>query len=204
MTRVLVATRSAGKQAEFRSLLAVPGVSIVFLDEFGLFESHLEHDLERFDTFFENARAKAAWFARLSGLPTLGDDSGLEVDALNGLPGVRSRRFAGAVGVDSVVSAANNQALLERLRGVPLAGRRARFRCVLVLVDPDGREEVTEGTTPGRILDAPRGSGGFGYDPLFFSEALGQTFGEASADAKHRVSHRGRAARAMREILRMT
>lgn len=199
MTRLLVATRSRGKQKEFRALLAPLGVEVVFPDEIGLAESTEEDDLESFDTFEENAFAKAAWFATRSGLPTLADDSGLEVDALGGAPGVHSKRFAGFAGPEHEVTAANNAELLRRLEGVPEEKRTARYRCVLVLLLADGRKIVAEGTTEGRILDAPRGDGGFGYDPLFFSTELGMAFGEASPDAKHAVSHRGRAARQLIE-----
>lgn len=196
MTRLLVATRSRGKQKEFRALLAPLGMEVVFPDEIGLAESSEEDGLESFDTFEENAAAKAAWFATRSGhLPVLADDSGLEVDALDGAPGVHSKRFAGFAGPDHEVTAANNAELLRRLEGVPEEKRTARYRCVLVLLWADGRKIVAEGVTEGRILDAPHGDAGFGYDPLFFSSELGIAFGEASPDAKHEVSHRGRAAR---------
>jgi XTP/dITP diphosphohydrolase len=198
VSRLLVATRSRGKQQEFRALLAPLGGEIVFPGDLGIAESPEEDDLERFDTFEANARAKAAWFASRTGLPALADDSGLEVDALGGEPGVRSKRFAGHHGPDHLVTAANNRALVARLAGVLPAGRTARYRCVLVWHDPiSGADVVAEGTTEGTILDAPRGSGGFGYDPLFLSTELGVTFGEATPAAKHAVSHRGRAARAM-------
>ncbi|MGH7523299.1 MAG: RdgB/HAM1 family non-canonical purine NTP pyrophosphatase [Gemmatimonadales bacterium] len=200
MNRLLVATRSAGKQAEFRSLLAQLPVTIVFPADLDLAESAEENGLETHATFEANARAKARWFARRSGLPTLADDSGLEVDALNGAPGVHSKRFAGGDGPDALVASANNAQLLERLRDVPEAARTARYRCVLVLARTGGDEIVVSGATDGRIARAPRGSGGFGYDPLFFSDELGMTFGEATDEAKHAVSHRGRAVAALARV----
>ena len=200
MTRLLVATRSVGKLAEFRALLAAPGLEVVGPDEFGLESDPAEDALEAFDTFEANARAKAAWFAVQSGIPAIADDSGLEVDALGGAPGVWSKRFAGQDGPDHEVTAANNAELLGWLDGVPEASRGAGYRCVLVLRWPGGREQVAHGTTRGRILEAARGTGGFGYDPLFWSEELGMTFAEAPASEKHRVSHRGRAVAILREV----
>jgi XTP/dITP diphosphohydrolase len=198
VTRLLVATRSRGKQAEFRTLLAPLGGEIVFPDDIGLAPAVEEEGLERFETFAENARAKAAWFAARSGLPTLADDSGLEVDALGGEPGVHSKRFAGREGPDHLVTAANNDLLLARLGGIPPAARTARYRCVIAWHDPvSGAELTTDGVTEGRIAEALQGTGGFGYDPLFVSAELGVTFGVASRRAKDAVSHRGRAAAAM-------
>lgn len=212
-----MATRSRGKQAEFRQLLAPLARTIVFPDEIGLTESAEEATLESHATFEGNARAKALWFAGAGGLDTLADDSGLEVDALGGAPGVHSKRFAGLDGPDHEVTAANNAELLRRLVGVAEGDRTARYRCVLVLSPAqqgegplvpmpakpaegphaERAELVVTGVTAGRILTAPRGSGGFGYDPLFWSDELGMSFGEASAEAKGRVSHRGRAVEAL-------
>ncbi|MFL5518065.1 MAG: non-canonical purine NTP pyrophosphatase, partial [Gemmatimonadales bacterium] len=153
-------------------------------------------------SFEGNARRKAEHFARLSGLPTVADDSGLEVFALGGAPGVRSRRWAGASGSALQVDAANNAELLRRLRGAPEPRRRARYRCVLVLLrTPSAVPEIFEGVCGGRILEEPRGDRGFGYDPLFFSDELGRTFGEASPEEKDAVSHRGRALRALADAL---
>lgn len=198
MSRLLVATRSRGKQAEFRALLAPLGCEVVFPDDVGIIPSPEEDALERFETFEQNARAKAVWFAARSGLPTLADDSGLEVDVLGGEPGVHSRRFAGHDGPEHLVTAANNDLLLARLGGVPAVERTARYRCVLVWHDPvAGAELMTVGTTEGRIAESLQGGGGFGYDPLFVSAELGVTFGVASRRAKDAVSHRGRAAAAM-------
>lgn len=197
MTRLLVATRSRGKQAEFRQLLAALPFEIVFPDDVGLPESPEEDQLEVHDTFEANARAKATWFAARSGIATLADDSGLEVDVLGGDPGVWSKRFAGLNGSDHVVTTANNEKLLLVLENVADDQRTARYRCVLVMVRADGSELVAEGTTEGRILRESRGRNGFGYDPFFFSTDLGMTFGEAEATAKHTVSHRARAVAAL-------
>ena len=197
MTRLLVATRSRGKQAEFRELLGALPFEIVFPDDIDLAETADEDRLEVFDTFEENARAKAQWFAERSGLATLADDSGLEVDALGGAPGVLSKRFGGLNGSEHEVTAANNAKLIAALRDVPDALRTARYRCVLVLVRPDGSELVGDGATEGRIVCEPRGTNGFGYDPLFLSNELGKTFGDSSATEKAAISHRSRAVAAV-------
>ena len=205
MVSVLAATRSKGKAAELRRLLEPAGIPLIFPEEAGLWESPLEERLEVAETFEGNARRKAEYFARLSGRPTVADDSGLEVFSLGGAPGVRSRRWAGAEGTAEQVDAANNAELLRRLRGAPEARRRARYRCVLVyLPQPDAVPQVFEGVCGGRILEEPRGSRGFGYDPLFFSDELGRSFGEAGPEEKDAVSHRGRAVRALAEALGAT
>jgi XTP/dITP diphosphohydrolase len=200
--KLLAATRSPGKQPEFRRLLAPAGVELLFPDDAGLPETPDEERLELAESFEGNARRKAEHFARLSGLPTVADDSGLEVFALGGAPGVRSRRWAGATGPAAAVDAANNAELLRRLHGAPEARRRARYRCVLVLLrSPGAIPETFEGTCGGRILEQPRGTGGFGYDPLFYSDELGRSFGEVTAEEKDEVGHRGRAIRALAEAL---
>jgi XTP/dITP diphosphohydrolase len=200
--KLLAATRSRGKQPEFRRLLEPAGVEVVFPDDVGLWESPIEDTLEVAESFEGNARRKAEHFARLSGLPTVADDSGLEVLALGGAPGVRSRRWGGVTGTGAEVDAANNAELLRRLLGASEARRRARYRCVLVFLPrPGAVPQVFEGTCGGLVLEAPRGEGGFGYDPLFLSDDLGRTFGEATAEEKDAVSHRGRALRALAEAL---
>jgi XTP/dITP diphosphohydrolase len=201
--KLLAATRSGGKQPEFRRILVPAGIEVVFPDDLGLFESPGEELLELAESFEGNARRKAEHFARLSGFPTVADDSGLEVLSLGGAPGVRSRRWAGASGTAAEIDAANNAELLRRLRGAPEARRRARYRCVLVfLKTPDAVPEIFQGSCGGRILGSPRGTAGFGYDPLFWSDELGKTFGEASAEEKDAVSHRARALGALAEVLR--
>lgn len=192
--KLLVATRSRGKQREAQRLLESSGIEIVFPDQAGVGISSEEELLELHPTFEGNARAKAEYFHRRTGLPTVADDSGLEVFALGGEPGVRSKRWAGQDGPDHVVEKANNEFLLRRLLGAPPLKRKARYRCVLALVR-GGKllPEIFEGTCSGTIAEAPSGTGGFGYDPLFISDELGMTFGEAAPDAKDNVSHRGRA-----------
>jgi XTP/dITP diphosphohydrolase len=200
--KLLAATRSLGKQREFRRVLEPVGLEIVFPEDVGLHGTPAEDALELGETFESNARRKAEHFARLSGLPTVADDSGLEVFSLGGAPGVRSRRWAGASGSDTQVDGANNAELVRRLAGASEARRGARYRCVLVyLATPGAVPRVFEGTCGGRILEEPRGTGGFGYDPYFYSDELGKTFGEASAEEKDAVSHRGRALRALAAAL---
>lgn len=200
--KLLVATRSAGKQREMRRLLADAPFEVVFPDDAGIAESPAEDALELHDSFQGNARAKAEYFAKRSRLPTVADDSGLEVFSLGGEPGVRSRRWAQATGSTAEVDAANNAMLLRRLAGAAENRRRARYRCVLVLArTPSAVPEPFEGTCGGAITPEARGTNGFGYDPYFLSDDLGRTFGEAGDDEKDGVSHRGRAVRALLEAL---
>ncbi len=199
--KLLVATRSAGKIREIRDLFAGLPFELVFPADQFLERLPDEADLERGTSFAENAVAKARYFAKRSGKPTLAEDSGLEVDALDGAPGVFSARWAAMHGAGAGDDA-NNTLLLERLTGVPDERRGARYRCVVAYLEtPVGKPQLVEATCEGRILTAPRGTGGFGYDPLFFSTDLEMTFAEAPAPAKHRVSHRGRAIRALVEVL---
>jgi XTP/dITP diphosphohydrolase len=178
------------------------GLDLVFPDDLGLWETSAEDALELEESFEMIARRKAEHFARLSALPTFADDSGLEVLSLGGAPGVRSKRWAGASGLPAVVDAANNAELLRRLAGAPERMRVARYRCVVVYLPKSGAvPTVCQGDCTGRILEAPRGNQGFGYDPLFFSHELGKTFGEATGEEKDRVSHRGRALRALLHAL---
>jgi XTP/dITP diphosphohydrolase len=196
--KLLVATRSAGKQREFRRVLDPAGVEVAFPDDVGLYPKQAEDALELSESFEANARRKAEYFARLSGLPTVADDSGLEVLSLGGAPGVRSRRWAGVSGSDAEVDAANNAELARRLAGATGLRRGARYRCVLVyLARHDAIPQVFEGFCAGRILEEPKGEGGFGYDPYFRSDELGKTFGEATPAEKDAVSHRGRALQAL-------
>lgn len=197
--RLLVATRSAHKLRELRELLELPRTDLVSLDDLGIAGDPTEDG----STFEANAAIKARFGTRASGLPTLADDSGLEVDALAGGPGVRTRRYAGPNASD----ADNNAKLLAALAGLPPERRGARYVCALALALPDAtgtRGEVpvvlTRGTTRGRIADAPRGTEGFGYDPIFEPASEppgGRTFGQWSAAEKHAISHRARAARRM-------
>lgn len=200
--KLLAATRNLGKQREIRRILGASGLEIVFPDDIWLRETSDGDALEQGDSFEVNARRKAEYFARLSSLPTFADDSGLEVFALAGEPGVRSKRWSGASGSATEVDAANNAELIRRLAGAPEPKRLARYRCVIVFLKSAGDvPTVCQGDCTGRILEAPRGTEGFGYDPLFFSDELGKTFGEATAEEKAAVSHRGRALRALAQSL---
>ena len=201
--KYLAATRSTGKQREIRRILGAAGLEVVFPDEIGLDELPAEATLETGDSFESNARRKAEYFARLSSLPTFADDSGLEVFALGGAPGIHSKRWAGVTGSDTEVDAANNAELIRRLAGAPDSKRLARYRCVLVFLrTASAVPTICQGDCTGRILEAPRGTGGFGYDPYFFSDQLEKTFGEAATEEKDAVSHRGRALRALAQSLR--
>ena len=200
---LLVATRNQGKEREIRGILTDIPYELVFLNEAGIAETSQEAVIEQADTFEGNARHKAEYFAKRSGLPTVAEDSGIEVFALGGLPGVKSRRFAMFSGPMAAQDEENNRELLRRLSGLPPERRRARYRCAVVyLPRPDAVSYAFEGVCNGRILEEYRGTGGFGYDPLFFSDDLGMSFGEASPETKHTVSHRGRAFRAFAEWLR--
>lgn len=197
-------TRSAGKAREIRSLLAGLPFEVQFPADWFLGRLPEEEDLESGTTYAENAVLKARYFAeRARGeIATVADDSGLEVDVLDGAPGVHSARWAGAGGADADQDARNNAKLVAALRGVPEKHRTARYRCVVAFLDRlDGTPEIVEATCEGWIVLEPQGAAGFGYDPYFFSPELGHTFGEASLPAKHRVSHRGRAFRALAEML---
>jgi XTP/dITP diphosphohydrolase len=202
--RLLVATRSTHKLAELRQLLALPRAELVTFDDVGI-----DEDVEETGSTFEaNARLKARFAARASGLPSLADDSGIEVDALGGRPGVRTRRYAG----EDATDAQNNAKLLGELDGLPPERRAARYVCVLALAlpgraGPRGGQPVisVRGTCRGRIAATGKGNGGFGYDPIFEPASEppgGRTLGEWSQDEKNRISHRGAAARRMTPILR--
>jgi XTP/dITP diphosphohydrolase len=200
--RILVATRSHHKLGELRDLLALTHARLVSLDELAVPGDPVEDGL----TFEANALIKAAWGLAATGLPTLADDSGIEVEALGWGPGVRTRRYAGEQATDGE----NNAKLLAALDGLPPESRLARYVCVLAFVDPDGDPDggppiLCRGTFAGRIATGPRGTGGFGYDPIF--EPLGEppggrTVGQMSAAEKNAVSHRAAAARAMGAALR--
>ncbi|HSZ80752.1 MAG TPA: RdgB/HAM1 family non-canonical purine NTP pyrophosphatase [Polyangia bacterium] len=190
--RVVFATRNRGKLRELVPLfeeLAL-GLELVTIDEVAP-DTELREDAM---TFEENALAKARQAAAATGLPALADDSGLEVDALGGAPGVHSARYAGVGATD----AANNAKLLEALREVPPERRTARYRCVAAFVDPTRALELTRaGACEGALLAAPRGAGGFGYDPLFVVPGRGVTMAEIALDEKNRLSHRAAAFRAL-------
>jgi XTP/dITP diphosphohydrolase len=192
--RLVLASGNAGKLVELRELLADSGLSLHAQSEFGV------DDIDETGlTFVENALLKARNAARATGLPALGDDSGLCVDALGGAPSLYSARYAGAHGD----ARANIAKLLDALRDVPDAARTAHFHAVVVLLRhaDDPQPIIAEGRWPGRILPAPRGDGGFGYDPVFLDDALGKSAAELDADTKHARSHRGLALSALRARL---
>lgn len=189
--RILLATRSPGKIRELRALFVDAGLEVIDLGAAGIAESPEEDGLETASTFEENALAKARHFHRVSRMPTVADDSGLEATALGGEPGVRSKRWSGRDDLQGqALDDANNALLLERLRTA--SDRRARYVCAAAYCDGE-REVVERGETSGRITTTPSGPDGFGYDPYFASDELGKTFGDVSMEDKARVSHRARA-----------
>jgi XTP/dITP diphosphohydrolase len=201
--RLVLASGNAGKLSELRALLAGTGIEVVAQGELGI------DDIEETGlSFVENALLKARHAARASGLPALADDSGLCVDVLDGAPGLYSARYAQHAGTPASTDratrdAANIERLLAELDGVPDARRSARFCCVLALLrnPEDPQPLLAEGLWEGRILHAPRGTGGFGYDPVFLDPASGLSAAELAPADKHRVSHRGQALAALRARL---
>jgi XTP/dITP diphosphohydrolase len=191
--RLVLATHNRHKVEEIASLLSDAPVTLLSLDDL----PRVPKVVEDGGTLEENAVKKAVAIADATGIASLADDTGLEVDALDGAPGVRSARYAGTDGD----TAANNRKLLADLRDVPEAKRSARFRCVVALADPSGGVMTTEGMTAGMILSAPRGVGGFGYDPLFLPDGHARTYAEMSAEEKNAVSHRGKAIKSARELI---
>lgn len=194
MPRLLVATNNAGKLAEYRALLDGCGWELVTPAELGL-----RLDVEETGTdYATNARIKAEAFARAGGLLTLADDSGLEVDALEGRPGPLSARYAGASQTDEE----GYRLLLSQMEGAPPEQRAARFRCVIAIASPAGDVRFTEGECPGVIATAPRGDNGFGYDPVFYLPEFGRTMAELTFEEKNRISHRAAAARKACDLLK--
>lgn len=190
---LLIATTNAGKLREYRVAFETLPVRLLSLHDVGLATMDVE---ETGATFEENARLKAVAYGEASGLPVIAEDAGLEVDALDGFPGVYSARWAGAVS-----AAERNEALLARLAHVPWPQRTARFVAVAVLRLPDGELFHARGEVEGRILFAPRGEGGFGYDPIFYVPEKGRSMAELSREEKNTISHRGRAARVLRDVI---
>ena len=193
MTRLVVATRNRGKLDEIRAILASLPVEVASLADYPELEPIEEDEA----TFEANAAKKALHVAVSTGHLTLADDSGIEVDALDGAPGVHSARFAGPEATDE----ANNAKLLELMAAVPDAERTARFRCVVAIATPEGHLEVAEGVCEGLVARRERGDKGFGYDPLFLVPEWGMTFGELPEGIKNGISHRGRALAAARNAL---
>lgn len=192
--KLLIATHNQGKRAEYAAILGDLPLKLITLTDLDI-DVEIE---ETGTTFEENALRKARGYAALTGLLTLADDSGLEVDALDGAPGIRSARYAGPEASDEDLYTL----LLHHLRDVPDAERSARFRCVIALVWPEGREEVVEGECEGHILREPRGERGFGYDPIFYVPQKGKTMAQLPMEVKNRISHRGRAAVKAKKVLR--
>lgn len=180
---VVLATRNKGKVAEFRDLFEGLGVEIRTLEDFGPIPPVEEDGL----TFEENALKKARFTARVLGLPSIADDSGLTIEALHGRPGVRSARYSGEDATDE----ANNRKVLEEM--AEMEDRRAAFVCVIAIAVPRGPALIYEGTCEGMIAQKQAGSSGFGYDPVFFYPPLGKTFAQLSLEEKNRISHRGKA-----------
>ena len=191
--RLLVATRNPGKLKEYEQLLASLPLTLTYLTPEGITDEVEETG----ETFADNAIHKAEEYARISGLLTLADDSGLEVDALDGEPGVHSARYAGPRATDED----RYQVLLERMRDVPWEERGARFRCVIAVAEPEGGVWTTEGKCEGVIALAPKGEHGFGYDPVFHLPDQEKTMAQLAPEVKNRMSHRAKAAQEIRPIL---
>ncbi len=191
MTELLIATHNAGKLREYAAIFDGLGLALRSLDDLGITTDVAETGT----TFAENARLKAHAYMQQSGLPTLSDDSGLEVAALNGEPGIYSARYGGVSGE------AQLHYLLKQMEGIPFHQRLARFVCLIALAHPNGTIDYAEGTLPGVIEYQPRGSGGFGYDPLFYLLDEDKTLAELTPEHKNRISHRAIAARQARTIL---
>jgi XTP/dITP diphosphohydrolase len=193
MRTLLLATTNVHKLEEYRAIFSDLPFRVL-----SLHDVHLELDVEETgNTFAENAELKARAYAKASGMLTLADDSGLEIDALEGAPGIYSARFAGK----ETSYAERFRLILERLQGLPMEQRRARFRCAIALAEPSGFVRIVEGTIEGMIAASPRGEHGFGYDPIFLVPGLGKTMAELPSEQKNRISHRGRAAELARVLL---
>jgi XTP/dITP diphosphohydrolase len=193
MPKLLLATSNPGKAREYRILLNGLGYEIITPAEQGITEAITESG----DSYEQNARLKAIAYAKLSQLIALADDSGLEVDALNGQPGISSARFAGEAAAD----ADKVRLLLARLSGVSWERRTACFKCVIAIATPEGQCQICSGDCPGIIAFEPRGENGFGYDPVFFLPELGKTMAELPSETKNQISHRARASQKARELL---
>lgn len=193
MQTLLLATSNHYKLEEFRAIFADLPWRMLSLSDIQL-TMNVE---ETGNTFAENAELKGRAYAQVTHLLTLADDSGLEIDALGGAPGVHSARFLGS----ETSYEERFRVILERMQGLPLDQRNARFRCVIALVEPSGYTGMVEGVVEGVIASNPRGTNGFGYDPIFFLPELGKTFAELEPECKNRISHRARAAQLARKLL---
>ena len=193
MPKLLLATSNPGKIREYRFLLDGLDYQVATLSEEGIAEAVTESG----DSYEQNARLKAITYAKLSQCTALADDSGLEVDALNGSPGVKSARFAG----ESASDMERVSFLLAKLEGVPWEQRTACFKCVIAIATPDGRCETCYGECRGMVALEAKGANGFGYDPVFFLPEIGRTMAELPFETKNQVSHRGRASQKARQLL---
>jgi XTP/dITP diphosphohydrolase len=197
----VLATRSTHKQREIQQIL-FNDARLVTLDDAGIPESPDEDGIEVFETFRENAIAKAQYFLAKTKTPTIADDSGVLIDALNGEPGVRSRRFANRPDLAGIAQdLANNETAVARLRAIDAEHSPAHYMCVAAVAFSSCDVRIAVGSCSGMFLLQPRGQGGFGYDPHFFIPSIGRTFGELTDDEKHRYSHRARAFRALAPLL---
>ncbi len=185
MKKAVLATKNKGKLKELQELLRELDIEILSLDDF----PEVGKIVEDGKSFFENAMKKAKTVSEKTGLLAIADDSGLEVDALQGKPGIYSARFAG----EDATDAKNNEKLLLEMKDIPIEKRGAQFRCVIVAYRPDGKWIKTEGICRGTITTEPRGEKGFGYDPVFLPEGLNKTMAELSMEEKNKISHRGKA-----------
>jgi XTP/dITP diphosphohydrolase len=193
---VIAATRNRGKIREIRRALKGLGLRIRALSDF----SNVPEIEEDGKSFTENALKKARFYSEYFGKLTIADDSGLEVDQLKGLPGIYSARFSG----EGASSRENNQKLLREMQGLPISKREARFKCMIAVVSPDGGEVTAEGSCRGRIGFSEKGRRGFGYDPLFILPGRGKTMAELSLEEKNKISHRGKALRKIRKMIKKT
>ena len=191
---MIAATRNKGKAREIREALRGLGLRILTLSDF----SDVPEIEEDGKSFIENALKKARFYSKYFGKLTIADDSGLEVDRLKGLPGIHSARYSG----EKASSQENNRKLLNAVKGVPFSKRGARFKGILAMVSPDGREVIKEGSCRGKIGFKEKGKRGFGYDPLFLLPKYGKTMAELSLEEKNKISHRGKALRKLRRVIR--
>ena len=191
---MIAATRNKGKAREIREALKGLGLRILTLSDF----SDVPEIEEDGKSFIENALKKARFYSKYFGKLTIADDSGLEVDSLKGLPGIHSARYSG----EKASSQENNRKLLNAVKGVPFSKRGAKFKGILAMVSPDGREVIKEGSCRGKIGFKEKGKRGFGYDPLFLLPKYGKTMAELSLEEKNKISHRGKALRKLRRVIR--
>lgn len=191
--RLVLATGNKGKISEMKRILDEFHIEVISVKEL----ENMPDVKEDGATFFENSRKKATEIAKAAGMFALADDSGLEVDALQGRPGVYSARYSG----ENATDLSNNEKLLEELKNVEESNRTARFKCVMVAASPEGKIISSEGSCEGVIANSMKGEGGFGYDPLFYVPAFGKTMAELSPDEKNSISHRGEAVKKIMELL---